>query len=250
MGEPTILKSALVVLPSFNESENIVELTQAILDLTPGARVCVVDDSSPDGTAGIVQAAINDRPGWRDRVELLVRSGKDGRGSAVRAGFDASQSSGRNYDAYVEMDCDFSHEPRAIARGLELLAQGHDVVIGARYPDGVIINWPLGRRVFSFAANLLARALIDWSVPDYTNGFRFYSPAAMHVLLAHRQTQKGYIYLSESLSHLLRERLRVAVFPITFRNRVRGQSNTTLREISAALRGLLSVTWNHRFGRE
>jgi dolichol-phosphate mannosyltransferase len=244
------LQRVLVVLPSFNESENIVEITQAVLDLTPGARVCIVDDSSPDGTARIVATAIRDRPGWGDRVDLLVRSGKEGRGSAVRAGFAAGDASGRPYDAYVEMDCDFSHEPGAIAQGLELLGQGNDVVIGARYPDGVIINWPLGRRVFSFAANLLARVLIDWSVPDYTNGFRFYSPPAMRVLLAHQQRHKGYIYLSESLSHLLRAKLRVAVFPITFKNRVRGASNTTLREISAALRGILAVTWHHRFGRE
>jgi dolichol-phosphate mannosyltransferase len=247
MSERRSIERTLVVLPSFNESENIVDLIQAILDLT-NARVCVVDDSSPDGTAGIVDTAIRIRAGWSDRVELIVRSGKGGRGSAVRAGFAASQANGQQYDAYVEMDCDFSHEPKAIAQGLELLGLGNDVVIGARYPDGEIINWPLGRRVFSFAANLLARVLIDWSVPDYTNGFRFYSPAALRVLLTHQQTHKGYIYLSESLSHILRAGLRVAVFPITFKNRVRGKSNTTLREVSAALRGLLSVTWSHRFG--
>jgi dolichol-phosphate mannosyltransferase len=204
----------------------------------------VVDDSSPDGTAQLLADEIAKR-GWAPRVHLIVRSKKDGRGGAVRAGLAWGAAQNR-FDAYVEMDCDFSHEPGAIARGLELLAQGNDVAIGARYPHGEIIGWPRGRRVFSFFANTLARGLIDWSIGDYTNGFRMYNARAAQELLAHQQRHKGYIYLTECLSHLLRARLKIASFPIRFKNRERGVSNTSLAEIRSALGGLLSIAISHR----
>ncbi len=161
----------LIVLPSYNEAENIVRLVEALCEGHPDRHVCVVDDSSPDGTARIVEEAIASRPGWRDRVSLVVRTEKSGRGGAVREGFRRNADAG--YEAFVEMDCDFSHAPEAVDEGLSLLAEGYDVVIGARYPNGTIIGWPLSRRVFSFCANTLARTLIDWSIADYTNGFRF-----------------------------------------------------------------------------
>jgi dolichol-phosphate mannosyltransferase len=236
----------LVVLPSYNERDNILAMIQAILDGQPDARVTVVDDSSPDGTAREVETAIASRAGWSDRVDLVVRAKKDGRGGAVREGFRRGAASGQPFEAYVEMDCDFSHEPTALPEGLRLLAAGNDVVIGARYPRGEIIGWPRSRRLFSFFANTLARGLIDWSIADYTNGFRFYSPRAVDVLLQHEQRHKGYIYLSESLSHLLRAGMKVAAFPIRFKNRERGVSNTSLREIRSALTGIFSIAVQHR----
>lgn len=238
----------LVVLPSYNESLNITALVDALLALGPDLSVCVVDDSSPDGTSELVGQAIKDRAAWAGRVHLITRAKKDGRGGAVRAGFDWGVRSG-GFDAYVEMDCDFSHEPGAVPTGLRLLAGGNDVVIGARYPAGTIVGWPATRRIFSFLANGLARLLIDWTVTDYTNGFRFYSPRAVSVLLSHVQQHKGYIYLSESLSVLLRAGMKVAVFPIRFQNRERGVSNTNLAEVAAALKGIFSIAWGHRFPR-
>lgn len=240
---------ALVVLPSYNESENLVALTTALLANDPSHRVCVVDDSSPDGTSRIVADAIERTPGWRERVHLLTRAKKDGRGGAVRDGFLWGLESGDPFDAFVEMDCDFSHEPGAIPQGLALLAQGNDVVIGARYPDGTIVGWPMQRRVFSFFANQLARRLIEPSVADYTNGFRFYSPRAVKLLAGRPQRHKGYVYLSESLAYLLREGMKVESFPILFKNRERGVSNTSLREIASALRGIFGIAWEHRLTR-
>jgi dolichol-phosphate mannosyltransferase len=239
----------LVVLPSFNERENIVELMEAILKGGDDRSVCVVDDSSPDGTSEHVARAIAERPHWKDRAELITRSKKDGRGGAVREGFARAVAAGKQFEAYVEMDCDFSHEPSAIDEGLALLDQGLDVVIGARYPSGTIIGWPASRRVFSFFANTLARAAIEWRVADYTNGFRFYSPEAVEVLLAHEQRHKGYIYLSESLAHLLAAGMKVGAFPIVFRNRERGVSNTSLREIRSALTGIVSIALRYRLPR-
>lgn len=237
---------SLVVLPSYNESENIVSLIGALLDSNKACRVCVVDDSSPDGTSNIVSDAIEKTPGWKKRVHLITRSKKDGRGGAVRDGFAWGLQSGDSFEAFIEMDCDFSHEPQAVQTGLSLLQQGNDVVIGARYPGGTIIGWPKRRRAFSFLANQLARRLIEPSVSDYTNGFRFYSPRAAKVLIARPQKHKGYIYLSESLSYLLREGMSVASFPIVFKNRERGVSNTSLKEISNALKGIFSIALEHR----
>lgn len=239
----------LVVLPSYNERQNVVDLVEAILASGPDRHVCVVDDSSPDGTWEQVADAIRSRPGWPDRVVLIVRSKKDGRGGAVREGFFFGLRSNQNYAAYVEMDCDFSHEPTAISEGLALLEDGFDLVIGSRYPNGIIIGWPLRRRIFSFLANLLARLLIDWSIADYTNGFRFYRRRAVETMLAHDLRYKGYIYLSESLSHLLHAGMTVASFPIRFKNRERGVSNTSLREIRTAFQGILSIGWQHRFSK-
>jgi len=165
--------ATLVVLPTHNERLNVVELTDAILDLDSANDVCVVDDASPDGTADCVREAAAARPRWREHVFLIVRDRKEGRGGAVREGFAWGMARGR-YDAFVEMDCDFSHQPAAIPQGVALLEQGYDVVIGSRYPDGTVIDFPASRRLLSLLANKLARLLIDRSIADYTTGFRFY----------------------------------------------------------------------------
>lgn len=238
----------LVVLPSYNERENLGALIDDLLALSPDVSACVVDDSSPDGTGELIEAGIAERPAWRGRVHLIRRSKKDGRGGAVRAGLEWGRARG-GFDRYVEMDCDFSHAPSALPQGLALLDAGNAVALGARYPHGTIVGWPLRRRVFSFLANTMARTLIDWSIADYTNGFRFYSPAAVELLLSHPQRYKGYIYLSETLSLLLKAGLPTASFPILFRNRERGVSNTTFAEVRGALGGIFAIAWSHRFGR-
>jgi len=239
----------LIVIPSYNESENVQAMVETILALDPHYFVCIVDDSSPDRTSDIVRSEIGQQPHWQNRVNLIQRQKKDGRGGAVRDGFLWGLRAGHGFDAFVEMDCDFSHDPQAIVKGLRLIGGGCDVAIGARYPDGVIVGWPASRRIFSYFANSLARLLIDWSVPDYTNGFRFYTPKAVGLLSASQQRYKGYIYLSESLSQLMRAGLQVRHFPIYFVNRQRGVSNTNLREISASLRAIFVIAWQHHFAK-
>ncbi len=242
------IEKVLVVLPSYNEKENIVALSEAILAQGPGYAVCIVDDSSPDGTSQIVSQAIIDRK-WESRVHLIVRSKKDGRGGAVRTGFQWGYESGRGFEAYIEMDCDFSHEPKSIPTGIALLEGGADVVLGSRYPNGTIEGWPVKRHVLSFCANTLARTLINFRVCDFTNGFRFYAPRAVEVLMRHSQKHKGYIYLSESLSQLLRAGMKIREFPIYFKNRERGVSNTSLAEVRNAFMGIFSIAWEHHFKR-
>jgi dolichol-phosphate mannosyltransferase len=235
----------LVLLPSFNESTNIRELTDAILKVHADLDVCVVDDSSPDGTADLVSELIEREAVWEGRVFLIVRDGKGGRGGAVRDGITWGIREAR-YEAFVEMDCDRSHDPTELPTGLQLLEDGYDVVIGARYPDGTIVGWPRYRRVFSRLANYLARALLEWSVADYTNGFRFYTPAAAATLAASPQVNTGFIYLSEALARLIRSGATVASFPITFRDRSGGESSADLGEVVRALTGLFGIAWWYR----
>ena len=240
--------TTLAVLPSYNERLNIVELTDAILDVDPAIDVCIVDDASPDGTAASVREAAAARPRWGERVRLIVRDKKDGRGGAVRTGFEWGIARGR-YQAFVEMDCDFSHDPKDLPRGLALLDQGCDVVIGSRYPNGTVVDTPFNRRLLSRLSNVLAQVLIDPSIADYTTGYRFYRPQIVRELLALPQKHRGYIYLSETLSHVLRAGHKVGSFPICYRNRERGVSNTTLGEVWSSLRGIISIAVDHRLGR-
>jgi dolichol-phosphate mannosyltransferase len=242
------IEKVLVVLPSYNEKENIVALIDALLAQGPGYQVCVVDDSSPDGTSQLVTDAILAK-GWSARVHLITRGKKDGRGGAVRTGFQWGKESGRGFQAYVEMDCDFSHQPSAIPTGIGLLEKGADVALGSRYPDGKIEGWPVQRHVLSFFANTLARTLIERKIHDYTNGFRFYTERAVDEMLRHTQKHKGYIYLSESLSQLLRAGMKIESFPIFFKNRERGVSNTSLKEVKNAFVGIFSIAKEHRQGR-
>jgi len=235
----------LVVLPSFNEIANIETLVDAILPIDDAAEVCIVDDSSPDGTADLVTKMIESDPGWRGRVHLIVREGKGGRGAAVRDGIAWGIDAG-GYDAFVEMDCDHSHDPAEMPRGLHLLADGNDVVIGARYHDGEIIGWPTHRRVFSRIANYLARGLLEWSVADYTNGYRFYTPDSAQTLVDAPQQNTGFIYLSESLARLMKAGASVASYPIVFRDRSGGESSADLTEVAKALSGLFGIAWWYR----
>lgn len=234
----------LVALPAYNESGNIVALLRKIMKV--GADACVIDDNSPDGTAGLVQRLIAGEPEARERIHLIVRSKKDGRGGAVRDGF-AWGLANTAAEVFVEMDCDFSHSPEDIPRGIALL-RDCDVAIGSRYPGGRIIGWPAPRKILSYCANLLAKTLISRKLADYTNGFRFYTRRATEFLIGRPQKHKGFIYLSETISYLLKAGYEIKTFPIVFVNRKTGASNTTFSEIVRSLSGILAIAWSHRFG--
>lgn len=232
----------LVVLPSYNERDNIISLIDELL-LNPNLFICVVDDSSPDGTAELVKSPM------KDRCHLILRQGKGGRGSAVREGMLWGLAQKENpFSQFVEMDCDFSHSPKEISKGVSLLGNTSDLVIGSRYPDGKIIGWPWSRRIFSSLSNSLIRFLIDREVSDYTNGFRFYSRKAAELIFSKSPKNQGYIYLSETLAYALKKKIVIKSFPITFVDRQRGQSNLGFGEVFAALKGILLVAWDYRYG--
>ena len=241
--------NALVVLPSYNESENILRLIEEIMRVQVNAYICVVDDNSPDGTAELVidyKSRLSEKQ--REHLHLIVRDKKEGRGGAVRSGFEWGLESDLRFDAFIEMDCDFSHRPQDLMKGIEMLIQ-YQIVIGARYPDGEVIGWPVSRRLLSYCSNQLAGFLISQDIKDYTNGFRFYRREAVECLLSFAQTHHGYIYLSESLALLLKKGFNVGTFPIVFVDRERGQSNTTVAEVGKSLLGIFQIAANYRFKR-
>lgn len=232
-------KSIYIALPSYNERENISNLIKSIQKLNLQTIICVVDDNSPDKTSEKIETEF--KKDLNKKLYLIKRDKKDGRGGAVLEGFRFSKNI-KKFDIYIEMDCDFSHSIEDLQTGIKLFSENNfDCLLGSRYPDGVIINWPLSRRIFSFFSNVLIRFLISSKIKDYTNGFRFYNEDAIDIMLNHKPINKGYILLSEILTLFLKKRLSISEFPIRFVNRERGVSNTSLKEIFSSLIGIFKI---------
>lgn len=235
---------ALVVIPTYNEAENIVPLAQAVLEQDASLDVLVVDDASPDGTGERVQ-----REGKREpRLLLLARPGKLGLGSAYLAGFRYGLDHG--YDQILTMDGDGSHPPRFLPAVLEA-ARGADLVIGSRYvPGGGIQNWPPHRRALSAFANFYTRVLLGLSVRDCTAGFRLYRRRVLEEVNPFSVRSSGYSFLEEMLFRTVRAGFRVAEVPILFEDRRAGTSKISQREIyRAAVHVLMTaLRWRLRGG--
>ncbi|MFA6039791.1 MAG: polyprenol monophosphomannose synthase [Candidatus Peribacteraceae bacterium] len=226
----------LVIIPSFNERENIGALVEEVLAVAPGIEVLVVDDSSPDGTAETVRQAQGRHP---DRLHLIVRQGKGGRGSAVLEGFAFALKG--PYLRILEMDADFSHRPSEIPTLIEA-AEHADCVVGSRYlPGSEIHHWGWKRTFFSAFANRYARVVLGIPLSDYTNGFRCYRREAVEGLEPERIDAKGYVVLSEVAYQLHRKGFRFAQVPTVFVNRRRGISNLSFREIREAFLSVLRI---------
>lgn len=242
--EPGPLSEVCVVIPTYNEAANIGRLIEALRGLSGGLSIIVVDDGSPDGTGRIAEG-LSSRFG---PLEVLHRSGKSGRGSAVLAGFEAALQKGAR--TILEMDADFSHDPRELPDTIAALKRG-DVVIRSRYaPGSSIVDWSLSRRVFSRLANLFARALLGIPLSDYTNGYRAYAREALLALEPEKIESSGYIVLSETAYQLHLKGFHFVELPTVFVNRRRGQSNLTLREVLGALGGILRLRWKYRDGKK
>lgn len=229
------MSSILIVIPTFNEAENIGELVTRLTTLYPNADALVVDDGSPDGTAAKVEAIMANNP----RVLLIKRHGKGGRGSAVLAGFLFGLQ--RDYTLFIEMDADFSHKPEEIASMLEKI-KTCDLVVGSRYlPGSAIHEWSLKRTVFSALANKFARFMLGIPISDYTNGFRCYTREAVMAIDMHKIDAKGYVVLSEVAMQLWKKRMRIGEVPTIFVNRRRGISNLTKKEIKEAFLSVVRI---------
>jgi len=219
---------ALVILPSYNEAENVLGLSREILAADPGLEILVVDDNSPDGTGDLVEAAGKEDP----RIHLLRRPGKLGLGTAYLAGFRYGLD--RDYDHILTMDCDGSHHPRHLPAVLEA-AQGHDMVIGSRYvPGGGVVNWPWYRRALSAFANFYTRLLLRVPTHDNTAGFRCYSRAVLETVDPFRIRSSGYSFLYEMVYRVHRAGFSIAESPIVFEERRGGVSKIDSSEIYRA----------------
>lgn len=237
------LDFAAVVIPTFNEADNVVRLAEALRALSKGLRIIVVDDGSPDGTAKLAEeAAPRLAP-----MQVVNRKGKGGRGSAVIAGFRLAMADPA-VKYFLEMDADFSHDPKEMPEMLDILERGEaDVVLRSRYaPESRIIDWSLARRVFSKLANLFARTLLGIPISDYTNGYRAYTRKAAEAIDFDKVAASGYIVLSEIAYQLHLKGMRFACLPTIFVNRRRGVSNLSLKEIMGAFTGITSL--RRRYG--
>ena len=225
----------LVVIPTYNESENIERMLHRIHECLPGAGVLVVDDGSPDGTADIVKrvaAELSD-------VHLLARASKSGLGSAYRAGF--AWGLERGFDACIEIDADFSHDPAALPTLVAPLDEGFDVAIGSRYVEGGSIpHWAWHRHLLSRGGNAYASAVLGLGVADATAGYRAYSAGILRRLDLDRIRAEGYGFQIEMTYRAIQHGATVTEVPISFVDRAAGESKMSSFIVVEAL-GL--VTW-------
>jgi dolichol-phosphate mannosyltransferase len=230
-----------VVLPTYNESENIARLLTQLRNVLPDARLFVVDDNSPDGTGDIAERCAREMGG----IEVLHRPGKQGLGSAYRQGFTHVIAQG--VDVVVSMDVDFSHDPLAIPAMLAAIESGSDAVIGSRYVSGGgTKNWPLHRRLLSRWGNLYTGAVLGVKVRDCTSGFRAYRSSALAAIAPETTKAEGYAFLSELVVRLSRRGLKISEVPILFIDRENGTSKMSGRIIIESM--LLVTRWgiSHR----
>jgi dolichol-phosphate mannosyltransferase len=213
----------LVIVPTYNERENIEALLDQLLALPYGLEVLVVDDGSPDGTGDLVEA----RRARDPRVHLIRRPGKMGLGSAYVAGFRYAIE--RGAELTFEMDADFSHDPRAIGEFLEA-AEHADLVLGSRYVKGVtVVHWPISRLILSYSANVYTRWITGLPVKDATGGFKCFRRRALLAVDLDRVRSDGYAFQIEMTYKIWRLGLRVVEIPITFVDRRAGVSKMDRR---------------------
>lgn len=225
---PPALRRILVILPTYNELENVLDLSRDVLDRDPRIEVLVVDDASPDGTGDAVERAMRDEP----RLKLLRRAGKLGLGTAYLAGFKYGLEHG--HDAIFTMDCDYSHHPRYLP-GMLALLERRDMVIGSRYvPGGGVENWPWHRRLLSRFANAYARTLLRLPVHDCTAGFRGYRREVLESVEPFAIRSSGYSFLEEMAFRVHRCGFDIGEVPIVFVDRRLGVSKIETREIYLA----------------
>jgi dolichol-phosphate mannosyltransferase len=226
----------LVVVPTYNERDNVEQLLPAVRAAVPSADILVVDDDSPDGTG----VAVEQLAAELGRVSLLTRVGRRGFGSAYREGFEYALD--RGYDVIVSMDVDLSHDPEVLPELLRLIDAGADAVIGSRYvPGGATVDWPLHRRLLSRWGNRYASLVLRLQVRDCTSGYRAYRAAALKEIDPGTTSADGYAFLTELVRRLVRAGLRVMETPIEFRDSRYGTSKMSGRIVAESM--WLVTTW-------
>jgi dolichol-phosphate mannosyltransferase len=228
---------ALVIVPTYNEAENIRELVPRILDQDPGMEILVVDDNSTDGTGALVDELRQTEP----RLHVLHRPKKLGLGTAYVAGFRYALE--HQYDLVFEMDADFSHDPDSIPAFLDAVKDA-DLVLGSRYLNGVtVVNWPLSRLILSFGANVYTRLITGMPIKDATGGFKCFRRATLESIDLNRVRSDGYGFQIEMNFKAWRQGLRIKEIPILFVDRRVGISKMNRKIIWEAM----WLVWKIRF---
>jgi dolichol-phosphate mannosyltransferase len=218
-----------VVLPTYNERDNLPSIAPVILQQSPEIDVLVVDDDSPDGTGAIADELASKN----DRIHVIHRKGKLGLGTAYVEGFQWALANGYAY--IFEMDADFSHDPAHLKEFLGLIRHA-DVVLGSRYLNGVtVVNWPMPRLLLSFLSNKYARLMTGVAASDLTSGFRCYRREVLEAIHLDQVRSSGYAFQIEMVFRAARKRFRIAEMPIIFVERRQGESKMSKRIILEAL---------------
>ena len=229
---------ALVIVPTFNERENIARLIENVLGQDPRLDILVVDDGSPDGTADIVDAII----AVNSRVNILRRPRKMGLGTAYVAGFRWALE--RKYDFVFEMDADFSHDPQHLPEFLRAI-QSADLVLGSRYREGkvTVVNWPIARLILSYCANVYARQVTGLQVWDATGGFKCFRRSVLEAIDLTKVRSNGYAFQIEMSYRASRRGFRIVEIPIVFVDRTEGQSKMSKTIVREAVWMVWRLRW-------
>ena len=240
-------RDSVVIIPTYNEKENIANIIGVVLSLPHEFDVLIIDDNSPDGTAAIVKGLIKENP---ERIHLVERSGKLGLGTAYIAGFKWALE--RHYEYIIEMDADFSHNPNDLIPLRKACAEeGADLSVGSRYITGVnVVNWPMGRVVMSYYASAYVRIITGMSVRDTTAGFVCYSRDVLDNIDLDKIRFKGYAFQIEMKFTAHRLGYKVVEVPIVFVNRVLGTSKMSGGIFSEAFFGVLRLKASQLFGKK
>ena len=232
------MAKVLIIIPTFNEIENIRLMVNKVMSYSYQYDLLVIDDNSPDGTADAVKELQFE---FENRLHLIQRSGKLGLGTAYIAGFEWSLKN--QYDFTIEMDCDFSHNPDDVARLIETAENGSfDLVIGSRYcKGGKVVNWPLGRKLMSFYASVYVRMVLWINVKDTTAGFKCYRNNALSKLNLNKIPFKGYAFQIYMKYQLIKKGFSYKEIPITFKDRELGNSKMSSGIFKEAIIGVLKM---------
>ena len=233
---------SIVIIPTYNEKENIEKIIRAVLGLGPHAfNILVIDDGSPDGTAAIVKRLMEDE--FKERLFIIERRGKLGLGTAYIAGFKWAIE--QKYDYIFEMDADFSHDPKDLPRLYEACAtDGADVAIGSRYVSGVnVVNWPMGRVLMSYYASKYVRTVLGVKLHDTTAGFKCYRRQVLEAIDLDAIRFKGYAFQIEMKFTAYKLGFKIKEVPVIFVNRCEGTSKMSGGIFGEALFGVMRLRW-------
>ncbi len=230
---------SIVIIPTYNEKENIERIIRAIFGLEKSFHILVIDDGSPDGTAAIVRSLMSMEFG--ERLFIIERSGKLGLGTAYIAGFKWALE--HNYDYIFEMDADFSHDPNDLPRLYAAChEEGYDVAIGSRYVSGVnVVNWPIGRVLMSYFASKYVRIVTGFNIHDTTAGFKCYKRYVLQTIELDKIRFKGYAFQIEMKYTAYKIGFKIKEVPVIFVNRREGVSKMSGGIFGEAFFGVMKL---------
>ena len=234
------MSDSIVIIPTYNEKENIENIIRVVFGLEKEFHILIIDDGSPDGTAGIVKRLQKEFP---ERLFMVERKGKLGLGTAYICGFKWAIE--HKYDFIFEMDADFSHNPNDLPKlYAACTGQGADVAIGSRYCNGVnVVNWPLGRVLMSYFASVYVRIVTGMKIQDTTAGFKCYRREVLETIDLDRVHFKGYAFQVEMKFTAYKCGFKLVEVPIIFINRALGVSKMNSSIFGEALFGVLQLKW-------